>query len=147
MISLRPTLSVRFNQYAKFCMVGASGFVVDTSVLYALSAADSGPLWLAFAKVIAAEAAMCNNFIWNHLWTFGSPSNLPGRVSHNVFRRFIKFNAICSGGILIGVILLQALMSLPSMTLLVANALAVVVASLWNFSLSAKYAWKSGSAA
>lgn len=57
-------------QYAKFCVVGGSGVVVDMAVLHFLVS----PEWLGWnltlSKVIGAEVAMFNNFLWNDGWTF-----------------------------------------------------------------------------
>ncbi len=57
-------------QYVKFCLVGGSGVAVDMLVLHFLAS----PGWLGWnltlSKVIAAEVAMFNNFLWNDGWTF-----------------------------------------------------------------------------
>src|SRR5438067_1597346 len=58
------------RRYAQFCIVGGSGVILDMGVLYLL--ADPSTLgWnLTLSKVIAAEVAIFNNFLWNELWTF-----------------------------------------------------------------------------
>jgi dolichol-phosphate mannosyltransferase len=64
--------SERVLQFIKFCCVGGSGVVVDMGVLYLLADPKTLALNVTLGKILAAEAAMTNNFIWNELWTFRS---------------------------------------------------------------------------
>src|ERR687884_758533 len=55
-------------QLAKFCLVGASGYVVNLAVYTALLK------WAGFHYVAAATGsflvAASNNYTWNRVWTF-----------------------------------------------------------------------------
>ena len=51
---------LRFGQFAKFCLVGASGVGVDMLVLHCL--AQSLGWNVSLGKLCSAEAAMLNNF-------------------------------------------------------------------------------------
>ena len=55
-------------QLAKFCAVGASGYVVNLSV-YALLLKGAGIHYL-LAAVGSFLVAVTNNYTWNRLWTF-----------------------------------------------------------------------------
>jgi dolichol-phosphate mannosyltransferase len=55
------------NQFARFCVVGASGYVVNLAVYAALLAA--GMHYLA-AAAIAFLVAAGSNYAWNRIWTF-----------------------------------------------------------------------------
>jgi hypothetical protein len=62
--------SIFAMQYVKFCIVGGSGLVVDMVVLYLAGSSECLGLDQTLSKVIAAEVAMVNNFLWNDTWTF-----------------------------------------------------------------------------
>src|SRR5438445_13118724 len=91
------------KRYAKFCIVGGTGLVVDMGIIWLLASPSTLGWNLSLSKVIAAEVAIINNFVWNDVWTFyelGSGRN--GR-----FSRFLKFNLICVAGIGLSVLLLN----------------------------------------
>jgi len=56
------------RQFAKFCIVGASSFVIDTSLTILLHYGLHLPLVLALT--LAFLVAVCNGFYWNRRWTF-----------------------------------------------------------------------------
>ena len=55
------------SQFARFCAVGASGYVVNLAVYAALLAA--GLHYLA-AAAVAFVVAAASNYLWNRTWTF-----------------------------------------------------------------------------
>ena len=61
----RPT---NWVQLAKFCAVGASGYVVNLTV-YALLL-QAGGLHYVVAAIGSFLVAVTNNYTWNRLWTF-----------------------------------------------------------------------------
>ena len=130
--------ALRAGQFAKFCLVGASGVAVDMAVLHCL--VEWLGVNLSLGKLCSAEAAMLNNFLWNELWTFrGSASEAAGgrgRVS-----RLLKFQAICGAGIGLAVLLLNIFYSYVGMNLYAANLLAILLVTLWNFWLNALFNW------
>ena len=68
---LRLRLStLPINRFVRFAAVGLSGVVVDMGVLYLLSDPSTLGWGLTRSKIIAAELAIINNFIWNDAWTF-----------------------------------------------------------------------------
>jgi dolichol-phosphate mannosyltransferase len=62
----------RLVQFVKFCLVGGSGVFVDMGMLFLLADPKCLGLNLTLSKVLAAETALANNFLWNELWTFRS---------------------------------------------------------------------------
>lgn len=129
-----------FGRYTRFCVVGGTGLVVDMSVFYILT--DPARLgWsLSISKLIAAEVAMLNNFIWNDVWTFRDLRLLRNDLSHRLYR-YIRFNVICSSGLLLGVLLLKLQVVLLGVQPYVANLLAILAVSLWNFFLTLRFGW------
>lgn len=129
------------SRYARFCIVGGSGLVVDMAIIWLL--ADPKVLhWnLTLSKVIAAEVAIFNNFLWNDAWTFrGLGSERSGWDARLV--RLAKFNLICVAGIGVSVLLLNLQVSALKMNVYLANFTSIVVASVWNFFMNLKLGWK-----
>jgi dolichol-phosphate mannosyltransferase len=143
-----------FKRYIKFCLVGGSGVFVDMAVIYLL-AGPHGLGWsLTLSKVIAAEAAILNNFTWNDLWTFrdlvrrgstaGDEAGTKTSDGHasswrGVANRLIRFNLICTSGIALSVLLLNAQVHLLGLNLFLSNFVAIVLVSFWNFFLNLKW--------
>jgi putative flippase GtrA len=55
------------NQFARFCLVGASGYAVNLAVYAALLTAGTHYLE---AAAIAFLVAAGSNYAWNRIWTF-----------------------------------------------------------------------------
>lgn len=141
LILLNPSLQTVLVKYLKFGVVGTSGVAVDMVVLFILADHRMLALGLSLSKACAAEVAIINNFIWNEMWTFGNVAALqktwPARWS-----RLGKFNLICLGGIGLSVLLLNAQVHLLSLNIYAANAIAILLVSLWNFSLTLRFGWR-----
>lgn len=137
----------RLGQFIRFCIVGGTGVFVDMGVLYLLADPARFDLHVTLSKVCAAEAAMINNFIWNELWTFrGCVRNVHGSrsASGSVLRRFAFFNAICAIGIALAVLLLHMFHTWLGWNLYFSNLLAIVLVTLWNFGMNARWNWQIG---
>jgi len=132
-----------FRRYAQFCIVGTSGLAVDMTIIWLL--ADPKMLhWnLTLSKVIAAEVALINNFVWNELWTFRELTVARKRWSQRAARLF-RFNLICVVGIGLSVLLLNLQVYLLHMNVYLANFLSIVAVSVWNFLMNLKFGWKRG---
>lgn len=134
----QPPLVGRFFRY---CLVGGTGVLVDMSVLYALAGAGMVQMSLIVSKVCAAELAMVNNFIWNHRWTFrGRSGQGPGGWA--LLKRFLKFNLICAGGILISALALKVFVHGLGMNLFMGNLFAIGLATFWNFGMNHLFTWR-----
>jgi dolichol-phosphate mannosyltransferase len=129
-------------QYSKFCLVGASGVVVDMLVLHILVS----PAWLHWnltvSKLLSAETAMLSNFLLNDVWTFHEPS-LSGNGRSSRFARLWKYHLVCAGGILISVALVRFQVERLGWGVTVANLQAIGVVSFWNYFLSRRFGWAS----
>ncbi|MGL5035855.1 MAG: glycosyltransferase [Microcystaceae cyanobacterium] len=135
---LRLSLSSRFIQ---FCLVGLTGVVVDMGIFFLLHDATTLALPLTRSKLIAAEIAILNNFIWNDFWTFADVSQRqPGKRQR--FKRLIKFNLICSIGLLLNVILLNIFHNFFGLNDYIGNLLAIALVTVWNFWFNLKLSWR-----
>jgi len=128
------------SSFFKFCVVGASGVLVDMGLLYLLSDPRTLGLGLTRSKLVAAETAIVSNFVLNDLWTFrqASLSHPGGRAR---LRRFLGFNVICSAGLLLNVLLLNLLFNYGHMNRYFANAVAIAAVTGWNYWLNRKLNW------
>src|SRR5919197_4461220 len=57
-----------WEQLAKFCVIGASGYVVNLAVYTALL--NGADLHYRVAATGSFVVAVTNNYLWNRLWTF-----------------------------------------------------------------------------
>ena len=130
-----------FARYVRFGLVGVSGIVVDMGFLFLLADHRMLALNLSLSKAISAEIAIINNFVWNEMWTFGDISAVQ---NHWVSRlsRFAKFNLICLAGIGLSILLLNLQVRFVSLNVYLANLIAIVIVSFWNFGLNLKFGWR-----
>ena len=68
------TAGLPVNRFLRFAVVGLSGVIVDMGLLFLLSDPTMLGWGLTRSKLLAAEAAIINNFLWNDVWTFGDVS-------------------------------------------------------------------------
>ena len=129
-----------YRRYGQFCLVGLSGVIVDMSFLWLLTSPMFFGWNMTLSKVIAAEWAIINNFLWNDLWTF---HGLGSGGKNGRYVRFLKFNLISVSGIVMSVLLLNAQVILLGLNLYLANFIAIVVVSVWNFGMNLKFGWKA----
>jgi dolichol-phosphate mannosyltransferase len=133
-----------FNRFARFAVVGLSGVVVDMGLLFLLSDPTMLGWGLTRSKLIAAQAAIVNNFLWNDAWTFRDLS-LHQRGFAQRLRRFGKFQLICLAGVLLNTLLLNLQFNLLHINRYIANAVAIAAVTGWNFWLNLKVSWRVAS--
>ena len=110
-------------QLAKFCTVGATGYVVNLAV-FALLVHGVGVHYLV-AAVCSFLVAVTNNYTWNRLWTF---RHQRGHVAYQGLR-FLVVSTIALGANLLFLALLVSL-GVPKVA---AQAIAIVLVTPWNF--------------
>jgi dolichol-phosphate mannosyltransferase len=137
----RQRFSLPIKRFIRFGLVGLTGVFVDMAVLYLLH--DPSALGLPFtrSKIIAAEVAIVNNFIWNDLWTFRDIS-LRQQGTKQLVKRFIKFNIICLMGLILNVLLSNFFLNVLGIHYLVANLMAIVLVTFFNFWINLKLSWR-----
>jgi dolichol-phosphate mannosyltransferase len=137
---VRLRLALLPQRFPKFAAVGFSGVVVDMTILWMLKGQLGWPLTL--SKLVAAEMAIGNNFLWNDAWTFGDVADQQGYGLARV-RRFLKFNAICAAGLALSVGLLEMQVGIFKLNPYVANAIAIGVTTGWNFWMNKIFSWQT----
>ena len=138
---LREKLRVPVKRFLKFGLVGFSGVFVDMAIFYLLSDASTLGWGITRSKVIAAEVAVLNNFLWNDLWTF---RDLAEQQSgwRKLIKRLVKFNLICLVGIGLNLIILNLLYNYFGVNKYVANLIAIAIVTIWNFWFNLKLSWR-----
>ena len=111
-------------QLVKFCVVGASGYVVNLCVFAAcVGLLDAHHL---VAATAAFAVAVLNNFWWNRHWTFRAGS---GRAGFQAARFF----TVSVAAFLFAATVLELLVSVASVAELPAQAISIVAATPLNF--------------
>jgi putative flippase GtrA len=112
-----------WEQLAMFCLVGASGYVVNLVVYTALL--DGADWHYRAAATGSFLVAVTNNYIWNRLWTF---RHRRGHFGHQGLR-FLTVSVIVYAG---NLVILSALVEL-GLGKIVSQAIAIVLVTPANF--------------
>lgn len=146
------------GKFLRFGIVGFSGVFVDLIIFYLLRTGLGWGFWP--SQVIAIEAAIVNNFLWNDAWTFADVSKQQKGLSDRL-KRLYKFNSVCLLGAVLQSVLIKGMLLLPFVTRLpgvaqqftqaswtenaheyAAKIVAIALVTLWNFWLNLKLSWK-----
>jgi len=124
------------SRFLKFCLVGASGVVVNLGLLWILT--EVAGLFYLVSAAFSIEISILSNFALNELWTFRD------RVgsTKGILKRAAKFNLICVGGLVINLVILAALTELLGVYYMISALFGIAAATLWNYVISAMWAWR-----
>lgn len=131
------------KRFIKFGTVGASGVVVNLAVLYVcqeyiFSAIAAPALRLNVSLAVAIFFATVNNFYWNRHWTWGDRTH--HRDRHLVLH-FGQYALACWVGT--GLQFLLTNLFVLFLHYLLANACAIVIASVFNFLVNNFWTFRS----
>ena len=131
------------QRFVKYCLVGATGVIMNMGVLAILAGAD-----MAYfpAGALAVEIAIGTNFLLNEFWSFGDHARRHSGVIPRLFR-FLKFNFFCVGGAAISLITLWLLTEYVGFHYLLSNLVGITIATAWNYGMNANLTWESARAA
>ncbi len=121
------------KELARFLLVGCSGTIVNYAVLTLTYHFWHWPVVV--SALLSNEAAMISNFFCHEYWTFN------GERHGSAKRRFVRYQVVATGGIIITTAILTVLVHV-GIHYLLANAIAIVLAVSWNFFMSHKWAWR-----
>jgi putative flippase GtrA len=121
----RQALRRRHNweQLAKFCLVGASGYVVNLAVYAVLL--DWADLHYRLAATGSFLVAVTNNYTWNRVWTF---RHQRGHVGYQGLRFLIVSAAVYVANLLLLTVFVEA-----GLGKIVSQAIAIVLVTPLNF--------------
>ena len=115
-----------------FCIVGGTGVLVNTGMLYLCK--EYAGFHLLLSSVVAIGVAMLWNFYWNDTWTF------VGVHKSQMHDRLISFLALCSVGVLLNAAILLFLANWGVYYLL-ANLAGIAAATGWNYVMNKRVTW------
>jgi len=111
-------------QLVRFLAVGASGYVVNLAVYtLLLKGADVHYLLAATASFLVA---VTNNYTWNRLWTFR------GQRGHVAYQG-LRFLVVSTVALLANLLILHLLVDRLDVGKVLAQAIAIVLVTPWNF--------------
>lgn len=144
---MKPALSIRITlaslarrviskRFLKFGTVGASGTVINLSILYLAREymfEDSMPpeLRLNLSLALAIFCATLNNFMWNRLWTWADRKQ---HYDKPWLAQFGQYTLACWVSIALQAVFTNVLAS--HFYYLVANLIAIVLTSVLNYVLN-----------
>ncbi len=128
--AVRMTLTRHGGRFARFGLVGGVGAVLNIGLLYLL--VHFGHWAYLPAAAMATEAAILGNFVLNDRWTF---RDARGRATWP--RRLARYNLVALGGLVVSLATLAALTA----TLRLHYLVAIGVATLWNYTVNARFTW------
>lgn len=118
--------------FYRFLIVGCSGVLVNSATLFMLYQVLRLPLILSSA--LSVEVAIASNFIGNDLWTF--------RRTGRSLSRFVKFNLVSLGGLVVTTGTAWLLVQHGGMHYLLANLTGIGLAAMCNFVANLKWTWR-----
>jgi len=124
-------------RFFRFCLVGASGILVNEGLLWILT--EFAGLVYLLSSAIAIETSIISNFFLNEYFTFRdrrrpSIKSMAGRLG--------KFNLISLIGLLINLGALWIFTSVFGVYYLISNLIGIALAFLWNYFANSMWTWK-----
>jgi len=125
------------NRFIRFCLVGASGVLVNMGLLWLLT--EYVGLFYLISAAISIESSIISNFVLNDFFTFPD-RRAKGRSQF--FGRLRKFNLVSLGGLCVNMAVLWTLTSVFGVYYLVSNLFGIAAAMLWNYLVNFWWTWK-----
>ncbi len=122
----------------RFAVVGVTNTLVDYSLFYLLTR------FLGFhallANPISVETAIMWSFTWNSLWTFSER-----KLDQNIFSRFVVFQIVSLGGLLLSQISLLVFTHYLGIFDLFSKALSIPIVLVFNYLLNSRWTFRDTS--
>jgi putative flippase GtrA len=115
------------DQFIKFCVVGGMGTLLNLFILY--TSVEFLGLWYILGAAIAFIIVVTFNFTLNKFWTFKDKK----KKKKIVVGQYLKYIVIGGIGMGINILTLFILVEYVGIWYILAELLAIIVATLWNF--------------
>jgi putative flippase GtrA len=119
-------------QFAKFCVVGAFGVVVNLCV-FASCTIGLG-LAASVAATVSFGAAVCTNYFWNRSWTFRDEQG-------DIRWQGVRFLLTSGAALLVNILILRTLVS-ADLTAVPAQAIAILAVAPLSFAGNKLWAFR-----
>jgi len=124
-------------RFAKFCLVGGSGVVVNMGLLWLLT--EFAGLYYLLSSAIGIETSIITNFTLNEFFTF---SDRRSQGLKGFLKRLLKFNLVSLAGLGVNMGLLWFLTSGVGLYYLISNLFGIAAATLWNYLVNVLWTWR-----
>ncbi|MFH1381937.1 MAG: glycosyltransferase family 2 protein [Chloroflexota bacterium] len=125
------------SRFAKFCLVGGSGVLVNMGLLLLLT--EFVGFYYLLSSAIGIETSIISNFLLNDFFTF---RDRRAQSAQNLVGRLFKFNLVSLAGLGINLALLWFLTSVVGMYYLISNLFGIAAATLWNYLVNVLWTWR-----
>ena len=125
------------TRFVRFCLVGASGVLVNMGLLWLLT--EFAGLFYLLSAAISIESSIISNFLLNDLFTF--PDRRAKGVKH-LLKRLWKFNVVSLAGLGLNMAVLWLLTDIWGIYYLLSNLFGIALATLWNYLVNFWWTWK-----
>jgi putative flippase GtrA len=120
--------------FVRFGIVGASGFIINASLLTLLNKDLHSPF---VAQLIASEIALFSNFMFHHHWTYKA-----SKTRKTISKLIVQFHVTSWAAIIGSAILVTIGIKLFQLHPVVALAFSSGIAMFWNFGWSKFVIWR-----
>ncbi len=121
--------------FVRFCIVGASGFVINFLLLTLLYKILNSPLVI--AQVLAAEIALFSNFMFHHHWTYKAHN-----VRKTISTLIVQFHLTSWVAVIGSALIVSFGVHVLNLGYFIALVLASGTALFWNFAWSKFAIWR-----
>lgn len=126
------------NEYFKFAIIGGTGAVLNSVVLYALT--EYLGMFYIFSSLVAIETAILFMFFLNNSFTFKETKSSLREVSSGI----LLSNLIRSVGTIINIALLWLFTNYLGIYYILSNLMAIFIASVVNYFGERRFNWNHG---
>jgi len=129
--------SGEWGRFIRYCLVGASGVIVNMGLLWLLT--EIGGLYYMVSAAFSIETSIITNFALNDFFTF---PDRRARGARPFLARLAKFNLVSVAGLGVNLAVLWTLTSVVGIHYLISNLGGIAVATLWNYLVNFWWTWK-----
>lgn len=133
-ISKKINNTLKFD-FIRFCIVGASGFLINASLLTLLHSLFKLNIFV--SQLIASELSLLSNFLIHDKWTY---------TSRNTSRTFkdliIRFHATSWTAVVGSSTLISILVNKIKIQYMIALVITSILVLTWNYVWTKYYVWK-----
>lgn len=126
------------HDFVRFCIVGASGFVINLILLTLFYKILGSPLFV--AQIIASEIALFSNFMFHHKWTYKE-----NKVRKTITSLIVQFHLTSWIAVVGSAFLVTFGVHVLHLPYIIALALSAAIALFWNFAWSKFVIWRDHS--
>lgn len=123
-------------RFLKYCIIGATGIVVNTAILFFFTGILG--VYYLLSSAAAYEVSIITNFVLNDRWTF---RELVTPESSGYLRRAAYYNGTMVLGAVFGIVLLWVFTDFFSFNYIISNLVSITIVTIWRYYTSITAVW------